>query len=86
VITKFEAFRSLCPDCGFGIHEDGTVDWFERNKQPMPSDAEIEAEIARLEAQYVIDQQAAADAKQSALNKLAAIGLTPDEIKQLLGV
>ena len=50
MITKFDAFISLCPDCGFGINQDGSVDWYERNTKPIPSDVEITNEIARLEA------------------------------------
>jgi hypothetical protein len=46
----------------------------------------VAAKTIELEAEEIAKQQAAAAAKQSALNKLAAIGLTPDEIKSLLGV
>lgn len=49
---------------------------------------EAAVQIKAAELQSVADAklQAAEATKQSALNKLAAIGLTPDEIKQLLGV
>ena len=42
--------------------------------------------LTKLQTEYEAKQQIAEATKQSALNKLAAIGLTPDEIKQLLGV
>jgi multidrug efflux pump subunit AcrA (membrane-fusion protein) len=44
--------------------------------------AQWEAEKAQIETA----KQAAEAAKQSALNKLTALELTPDEIKSLLGV
>ena len=49
---KFNAIHSLRPTCGFGIKEDGSVDWFETNSQERPTDAEIDAEIVRLQADY----------------------------------
>ena len=49
---KFNAIHSLRPTCGFGIKEDGSVDWFETNSQERPTDAEINAEIVRLQAEY----------------------------------
>ena len=51
-ITKFDAIHSLRPECGFGMHQDGTIDWFERNTEQLPTDAEIDAELARLQAEY----------------------------------
>jgi len=45
----------------------------------------IEAKITELEAQELAKEQAAIDAKQSALAKLAALGLTADEVKALVG-
>jgi len=49
---KFNAIHSLRPTCGFGIKEGGSVDWFETNSQERPTDAEIDAEIVRLQADY----------------------------------
>ena len=49
---KFNAIHSLRPTCGFGIKEDGSVDWFETNSQERPTDAEIDAEIVRLQVAY----------------------------------
>ena len=49
---KFNAIHSLRPTCGFGIKEDGSVDWFETNSQERPTDVEIDAEIVRLQAEY----------------------------------
>jgi acetaldehyde dehydrogenase (acetylating) len=53
---------------------------------PKPTQAELDALWDATQAQVAAKEQAAIDVKQSALNKLTAIGLTPDEIKSLLGV
>jgi hypothetical protein len=81
---KFSAFISLRPNSSFEIHEDGTVNWLDETTT-MPTDAEVEVEIARLEAQYVIDQENKKVAKQAAEYKLAKLGLTPDDLKAILG-
>jgi hypothetical protein len=44
-----------------------------------------QAEIDAREAAVAAKEQAAKDAKASALAKLAALGLTQDEVKALLG-
>jgi len=49
---KFSAIVSLRPNCGFAIDEDGTLSWSELNTQERPTDAEIDAEIVRLQADY----------------------------------
>jgi hypothetical protein len=52
IISKFDAIVSLRPNCGFSIYEDGTLSWSELNTQECPTDAEIDAEIVRLQADY----------------------------------
>jgi hypothetical protein len=52
MIDKFSAIVSLRPNCGFAIDEDGTLSWSELNTQERPTDAEIDAEIVRLQAEY----------------------------------
>ena len=47
--TKFDALLSLRPGCDFGFRSDGTIDWHEGNPQTVPTDAEISAEIVRLD-------------------------------------
>jgi len=44
-----------------------------------------EAKLAELQAAETAKQQAEVAAKQSALSKLTALGLTADEVKALLG-
>jgi hypothetical protein len=48
--------------------------------------AQAEAKLAELQAQAEANAQAVIDAKQSAISKLTALGLTQDEVKALLGV
>jgi hypothetical protein len=47
---------------------------------------EVAYDLAAVTAQAEADAQAVIDTKASALAKLAALGLTTDEIKALLGV
>jgi hypothetical protein len=47
---------------------------------------EVVYDLAAVTAQAEADAQAAIDTKASALAKLAALGLTADEVKALLGV
>ena len=46
---------------------------------------EVAYDLAAVTAQAEADEQAAIDAKNSALAKLAALGLTQDEVKALVG-
>ena len=50
------------------------------------NETSVAIKVAELQAQDIAEKQAAEAAKQSGAAKLAAIGLTPDEIKHLLGV
>ena len=45
-----------------------------------------EAKLAELQAEETAKQEAEVAAKESALSKLTALGLTADEVKALLGV
>jgi len=47
--------------------------------------AQAQAKLVELQAQEAQAEQAAKDAKASALAKLTALGLTADEVKALLG-
>lgn len=50
MITKMDAILSLRPDSEFVIH-DGVLKWHDTN-QTKPTDAEINAEVIRLQAEY----------------------------------
>ena len=50
MITKIDAIQSLRPGSEFVIH-DGVLKWHDTN-QTKPTDAEINAEVTRLQADY----------------------------------
>jgi hypothetical protein len=52
---------------------------------PKPTKAELDALWESTQAQVAAKEQAAKDVKASALAKLAALGLTQDEVKALVG-
>ena len=61
------------------------LDAYDAEGNPVEYDLEAaRAEVDRIKAEEQAAIQAAADAKASALSKLAALGLTEDEIQQLL--
>ena len=59
---------------------------YDKDEQIVQYDmAQAQAKLAELQAQETQAEQAAKDAKASALAKLAALGLTQDEVKALIG-
>jgi hypothetical protein len=52
---------------------------------PKPTQAELDALWESTQATVAAKEQAAKDVKASALAKLAALGLTQDEVKALVG-
>jgi hypothetical protein len=50
-MDKFSAIVSLRPGSSFEIDSDGIINWLDKEKT-LPSDAEIQAEIVRLQAEY----------------------------------
>jgi hypothetical protein len=52
---------------------------------PKPTQAELDALWESTQATIAAKEQAAKDVKASALAKLAALGLTQDEVKALIG-
>jgi hypothetical protein len=74
------ALAALRPDEEFTYNNDdlSTIVWHTEGVT-TPSQEEISAKIAELQA---VDA-AKIDARQSALSKLAALGLTPEEIASL---
>jgi hypothetical protein len=85
-VIKFdEAILSLRPNSSGKYHTSNgaIITWYD-TETTQPSHDEIIAEIARLEQQKEINAQAAAAAKESAIAKLSALGLTADEIAHLI--
>jgi hypothetical protein len=57
--------------------------WY--SSTPKPTQAELDALWESTQAEIAAQEQAAKDVKASALAKLAALGLTQDEVKALVG-
>lgn len=78
----YEAIKSIQPYAEFGIYNNdySTLEWYDDpTVVPIPTKEEAEAAHEVLKAAYDAEQQAKADARQSALNKLMALGLTEEE-------
>jgi hypothetical protein len=60
-----------------------TLQWL--SDTPKPTQAELDALWESTQAAAAAKEQAAIDTKASALAKLAALGLTQDEVKALVG-
>ena len=59
---------------------------YDANEQEISYDkAQAEAKLAEMQAEETAKQEAQVSAKQSAMAKLAKLGLTEDEIKALIG-
>jgi len=79
MITTVDAIRSLAPGASYAIIDDAIV--WNSPDITQPTQAEIDAEIVRLqEAQEAEAAQKAAD-KESANQKLRDLGLTDAEIE-----
>jgi hypothetical protein len=71
----------------FAYEEDGSQDYLIGDKVAL-TQSEIDARealFAQQKTEQIAAEQAQATAKQSALAKLAALGLTADEVKALVG-
>jgi hypothetical protein len=84
--TIAEAVWYLTDNASFKVNGDTyeSVEWLDKEQSLPPKDAVL-AKLAELQAQYDIDEQAKLDKKQAALAKLAALGLTEEEFKTLIG-
>jgi len=59
---------------------------YDANEQEVVYDmAQAQAKLAEMQAEEIVKQEAQIAAKQSAMAKLSALGLTEDEVKALLG-
>ena len=83
MITLHQAIFALNPSI-VTIREENA---FDENDNPIAYDkSAAEAKLAELQAEETAKQEAEVAAKESALSKLTALGLTADEVKALLGV
>ena len=86
MITTAEAVMSLRPGAEWTMAGDDVenITWHTEGVEPL-TQAEVDAEMARLE-QAAIDEATQREANlASAMEKLAALGLNQNEIKALTG-
>jgi hypothetical protein len=83
-MKNFEAIRYMYPDADFSMVNDdiSTIAW-RTEGIATPTQEEVNNAIAAMEAEEASKATAKAAAKESAEAKLAAIGLTPEEISAL---
>ena len=83
-LTK--AIQLLCPNSEFTILNDdySTIEWNEL-KGKAPTQSEINAAIETVKANEAKADADKTAAKQSAKAKLAALGLTTEEVASILG-
>jgi len=79
-----EAIYKLYPNAVTCVGGEKAFD-VEGNEISYDKDA-VEAKLIELQAEATLKVQSAIDTKASELAKLAALGLTEDEIKSILGV
>ena len=86
MITTAQAVMSLRTGAEWSMSGDDVegITWHTEGVQPLTA-AEVAAEVQRLESVAADAEQAKIDARESAKSKLAALGLTVDEITSLIG-
>jgi len=87
MINLHEAVYSAYPNATLIRGNDiDSLDLFDKDENIIDYDKQaIEAKLAEMQAEEIAKQEAQVSAKQSAMAKLAKLGLTEDEIKALLG-
>ena len=83
-MTIINALLSLRPGAQFTINDEdlSTIVWY-TDGVTTPTKEELDAEVIRLEEEATAKVAVQAANKESARAKLAAIGLTPEEIAAL---
>lgn len=86
MITTAQAVMSLRPGVEWSMNGDDVenIIWHTEGVEPLTR-AEVDAEVARLEAAAVAEQQRKEAARASAVAKLAALGLDADEVSAVIG-
>ena len=83
-MKNFDAIRLMYPDAAFSMNDDdiSTIVW-RTEGITTPTQEEVDSTIAVIEAKEAAKMEDQAANKESAQAKLAAIGLTPEEIAAL---
>jgi sugar-specific transcriptional regulator TrmB len=81
-----DALFSLCPNATWVIEDNDLENIRWESEDPMPTKSEIKKELERLidKKNTLIAQKEAA--KESAVEKLAKLGLTEEEAKAIIGL
>ena len=84
MITTAEAVISLRPGAEWSMTNDDVenITWHTEGVQPLTQE-EVDAEIERLEQEQANKSAAMQQARESAVAKLKAIGLTDEEVESL---
>jgi len=87
MITKQQAVLSLRPGVEWTMNGDDveSIVWHTEGVVPL-TEAEVAAEMTRLEEVKAAEVQAKADARASAVSKLQALGLTVEEVSSAFGI
>jgi hypothetical protein len=85
MITTATAVSSLRPNTEWTMNGDDVegIIWHTPSVEPLTT-AEVQAEMVRLEAEELAAVSAKQAARESALAKLAALGLTEEEAQSLI--
>jgi hypothetical protein len=85
--TLHEAVYSAYPNTAVVRGNDvDSLELFDKDENIIDCDKQvIEAKLAEMIAEETAKQEAQVSAKQSAMAKLAALGLTEDEVNALIG-
>ena len=86
MINKSEAVMSLRPNIEWSMsgNDVENIEWHTQGVTPLTT-AEVEAEMVRLEQSAVDAEAAKAAARESAVAKLAALGLDSLEVQAIIG-
>jgi hypothetical protein len=83
MINYYDALYQLYPNIVRTLEDTA----YDANDNEVTYDkSAVEAKLAEIQAIEIAKQEAEVAAKESALSKLTALGLTADEVKALLGI
>ena len=87
MITTAEAVMSLRPGAEWTMSDDDVENmiWYTKGVEPL-TQAEVDAEVARLEQAAIDDAAANQAARESGVAKLLALGLTNEEVEAMTNV
>jgi hypothetical protein len=87
MINLHEAVYSAYPNTAVVRGNDvDSLELFDKDGNVIDYDKQVvEAKLAEMQAEETAKQEAQVSAKQSAMAKLSALGLTEDEVKALIG-